>query len=126
MKKHINLLNTICLVMLCIPVLSRANGDDIEKKKNISKTYSVSSSDQLDITNSFGEVVINTWDKSEIKVDVEITAEASSEERAQSLIDNIDVKENRSGNTISFKTNVESNDNGSRKNKDGNRKFEIN
>lgn len=132
MKKHTNLFNTILLIaLISLPAMSKAaTGDDIDKKKNISKTYTVGPNDKLEIENSFGNVVINTWNKNEIKVDVEIGAKASTEEKAQDMMNEISVKDDRSGNTIYWKTDIgDINDNhhGKRnKNNDENeRKFYI-
>ncbi|HMH33434.1 MAG TPA: hypothetical protein VK543_10410 [Puia sp.] len=108
MKKHINLFNSILLAaLLSLPALSFAGDkDDIDKKKTITRTYNVTASDKLEIENSFGNVVINTWDKNEIKVDVEIGVKASSEQKAQDIMDEIEVHDSQSGHTISFKTDV--------------------
>ncbi len=75
--------------------------------------------------------MISTWDKNVIQVDVEMTATANSDEKAQHILDEIEVKENRSGSTIYFKTDIgDQNNHGdswSKNKKDGNnRKFEIN
>ena len=80
MNKLTNLLNILSLVaVLSVPALSFAGTDDgVEKKKNISKSYNVGGSDKLSIDNSFGDVVINTWDKKEFKVDVEIYAKGKN------------------------------------------------
>ena len=129
MKKRIGLLNIILfLALISTPVLSFAgNGDDVEKKKTISKSYPVTASDKLSIENSFGDVLINTWDKNEIKVDIEIVAEASTDEKAQNILDEIEVQENRSGNLISFKTDVGEihGKNNKGRNKENNRTFHI-
>ena len=133
MKRPLNLLNIILLLgvlLLSLPGFA-ANGDDSEKKRTISKSFPVTSSDKLAINNSFGDVVINTWTKNEFKVDIEIKVEANSEEKAQSMLDNIGVSDDRSGNTISFITSTEiKNKNGDNSNKNknegNNRKFEIN
>ncbi len=66
-----------------------------------------------------------------IQVDVEMIATANSDEKAQNILDEIEVRENRSGSTISFKTDIGDQDNHgdswSKSKKDGNnRKFEIN
>ncbi|MES1226586.1 MAG: hypothetical protein ABUT20_64525, partial [Bacteroidota bacterium] len=52
----------------------------------------------------FGEVKINTWGKGEVKVDVSITVKAGTEERAQAILDNITIEDNKSGDGVSFKT----------------------
>ena len=85
MKRHLRLLNLAAvLLVLSAPVMARpANGDeDIRKQRMINKNYTVSADDQLKIENQFGNVVVSTWDKSEIVVDIEISARAASEERA--------------------------------------------
>jgi len=108
MNKLTNLLNIFSLVaVLSLPALSYAGTDDgVEKKKNISKSYNVGSSDKLSIENSFGDVVINTWDKNEFKVDVEMYSKAKTEEEAQKILDKINVTESQSGGEVWFKTSV--------------------
>ena len=132
MKKHIKLLSSISLFLVLVaPVLSlAANGDEeVRKKRTISKSYNVSADDKLEIENSFGNVVVNTWDKSEITVDIEIGARASTEQRAQDIMDELDVKEAHDGNIIVFKTKVGEIHNGGdskhRSDNDENRSFYI-
>ena len=76
------------------------------KKKSVNKSYNVSSSDKLKIQNSFGSVEVRTWDKNEIKVDVEIEVTANTEAVAQRNIDRISVTDEKSGGVVSFKTNM--------------------
>lgn len=78
-----------------------------EKRKTISKSYTVNSKDKLDISNQFGKVIVNTWDKNTIKVDVLIVANEATEGRAQELLNGVSVTESRQGNLISFKTTIE-------------------
>ena len=130
MKKHINpfKLATI-LAFLLVPLLSIATGDDGEHRKNISKSYTVSGDEKLSIENSFGDVAVSTWDKNEIQVNIEIVVNASSDDKARQMMDEISVSDRRSGNEISFKTDIGhmgKMGNG-KKNRDGddNRKFYI-
>lgn len=80
---------------------------DVEKRKSIDKTFKVNRADMLNIENKFGKVHINTWDKNEVHVKVDIIARAGSDNRAQEILDNIKVVESRDGNTISFRTSIE-------------------
>ncbi|MBS1664675.1 MAG: hypothetical protein JST68_26760 [Bacteroidetes bacterium] len=110
MKKHIRLSSSIALLLvLSAPVLSlAANGDEeVKKQKLINKSYTVTADDKLQIENQFGNVSVATWDKNEITVDIEISARASTEERAQEIMRKLDVKDWREGKTIGFKTTVE-------------------
>jgi hypothetical protein len=108
MKMLINPLKGFVLLAFALaPLLSKANnGDEVEKKRSISKTYNVGPDDRLSIENSFGNVTVTTWDKNEIQIDIEIGVHASSEEKAQKMMDLISVKDNQGGHEISFKTDI--------------------
>ncbi|WP_299822934.1 hypothetical protein [uncultured Pontibacter sp.] len=80
---------------------------DTEKRKTFDKTYNVSNSDALSIENKFGSVQVNTWAKNEIRVKVDIIARASNENKAQEILNNINVVDGRSDNTISVVTKME-------------------
>lgn len=121
MKKHIKQYSSIFLFLaLSVPVFSLAGkgAEDVKKKRTINKSYAVTADDKLEIENSFGNVIVSTWDKNEITVDIEIGARASSEEKAQDIMNEIDVKETHNGNIIAYKTKVGEIHNG--KNKTGN------
>jgi hypothetical protein len=94
------------------------------KTKSVNKSYNVSSSDKLNIQNSFGSVKITTWDRNEIKVDVAIEVSSNVESRAQKLLDRINVSEGKSGNEITFKTSM--NDQNNNNSKDEKSSMEIN
>ncbi len=108
MKKLINPFKGFVLLAFALaPLLSKANnGDEVEKKRSISKTYNVGPDDRLSIENSFGNVTVTTWDKNEIMIDIEIGVHASSEEKAQKMMGLINVKDNQGGHEISFKTDI--------------------
>lgn len=76
------------------------------KSKSVNKSYNVSSSDKLNIQNSFGKVEVHTWNKNEIKVDVSVEVSANTNELAQKILDKISVVDVQSGKEISFKTSV--------------------
>jgi hypothetical protein len=96
---------------------------DEEKSKKLSKSYKVNASQQLVVENKFGKVHINTWDKNEITVEVTMIGRANSPEKAQEVLDLIDVKVNEEGNAISFRTEIGKMNNNKNNGKKG---FEIN
>ena len=108
MKKHINPFKAFILLAFAVaPLLTMArDGDNVEKKRSISKSYTVGPDDRLSIENSFGNVVVTTWDRNEIQVEIEIGVHASSEEKAQQMMDLIDVKDRQTGHDINFKTDI--------------------
>ena len=76
----------------------------VEKKKTYTKSYSLSSGDKISLFNQFGEMKLNTWDKNEIKVDVNITAKADDDQRAQQILDKITIEDGKNGGQVYFKT----------------------
>jgi len=118
MKMPIKPFNIFTLITLAlVPLLVQAaNGDNIEKKRTITKSYNVTNADKLSIENSFGNVSITTWDKNEIEVLVEIGVHAATEDKAQHMLDEINVTNNQGGHDINFKTSINGMGNG-KKNK---------
>jgi len=108
MKKLINPFKGFILLAFALtPLLSIAHeGDNVDKKRTISKTYTVGSDDRLSIENSFGNVSVETWDKNVIQVDVEIGVRASTDEKAQQMLDQINVTDHQGGHEIEFKTDI--------------------
>lgn len=80
-------------------------GNTAEKTKRVVKSYQVDKDDKLVINNQYGKVAVHVWNKNEIKVEVEIKAFESSENRANQLLDHVNISETQVNNLISFKTN---------------------
>lgn len=76
------------------------------KNKSVNKSFNVSSTDKLNIQNSFGSVKVTTWDRNEIKVDVDIEVSANSETLAQKILDRITITDEKTGKGISFETKM--------------------
>ena len=108
MKKHINPFKGVVLLALALsPLLSfSGTGNDVEKKRTISKSYNVGPDDRLSIENSFGNVTVATWDKNTIQVEVEIGVRASSDDKAQQMMDQIKVSDSQDSHEIEFKTDI--------------------
>ncbi|MFY0688434.1 MAG: hypothetical protein JXQ90_14765 [Cyclobacteriaceae bacterium] len=89
--------------MMMLAVLAQG----AEVKKTINKSYKVSSSTYLEVDNRFGKVHVNNWDKSEFKIDIEIIVEGSNEDKAQKILDRIDIDISESSGGYSFKTDMD-------------------
>jgi hypothetical protein len=76
-----------------------------ERVKNYSKSYPVDGNDKLALDNKYGRMTINTWNRNEVKVDVQIKGTASDDETAQKLVDAISISDSKDGNVVSFRTN---------------------
>lgn len=84
--------------------------DDIQDgnslTKSYSKTYPVDGNDQVVLDNRYGNIVVNTWARNEVKVDVQIRVSADNNEAAQKMLDNVSISDSKDGNTVAFKTNI--------------------
>lgn len=95
------------------------DGDEVEstnnssvKEKNYSKSYPLDANDRIRLSNQYGKISVNTWDKREIKVDIQIKAEAGNDNDAQKLIDGVSISDGKNGDEVVFKTNIHNNSDG--------------
>jgi hypothetical protein len=109
----------LVVIFLAGSVLAHAES---EKRRSINKSYKVSGSTMLKLSNSFGKMHVETWDKNEVKIDIEIIARASNDDRAQDLLDKIDIHidDDNPSSSLSFVTSIGNNKSGR------NTSFEIN
>lgn len=108
------------LFLLCLLSQSVWAKAQYEKRKYVEKNYSVSSETELKLENKFGGIEINTWAKNEFDIKVEIIGKGRTEERAQRIIEAIDIRIIEEGSSIAFQTRINSSKSN---NKEG---FEIN
>jgi len=81
----------------------------VEKTKKYHESWSASSVETLDISNKFGEVKFINDGGTEITIDVIVTVEASSDSKANELLNKIDVNFSKSGNVVKAVTSIENN-----------------
>ena len=79
-----------------------------EITKEFHKEYTAGTK-TLDISNKYGDVVIESWNKDQIVIDVKVTVDMSNKEKAQKYLDLIDVKFSDEANVISAKTVIDDN-----------------
>ncbi len=84
----------------------------VEKKKNITQSYDLSSNNKVSLSNKFGSIKVNTWNESSIKVVVDIEVAAKTEEKANKVMDGITISHGKNGELISFKTKIDGFNNG--------------
>ncbi|MDQ8005015.1 MAG: hypothetical protein REI64_09475 [Pedobacter sp.] len=103
--------------------------DDPQRTKSFSKSYGLGRGEKVNISNIYGNLIVKTWDKNEVKVDADIRAFANSEDEAQKLIDNVSISSSKNGDEAVFKTQMEDRNgnwgNGSRNGKRWRREVKI-
>jgi hypothetical protein len=85
-------------------ISSTATAQEITKEFH--KEYSAGTK-TLEISNRYGDVIIQSWDKDQIVIDVKVTVEMPNKDKAQRLLDLIDVQFSESDNLISAKTVID-------------------
>jgi hypothetical protein len=107
MKLRISTTALIAGFILLAGIQNAQAGDPLaEKKKTYSKSYPLSGSDRVSLSNQFGEMKIIPWDKNEVRVDITIVTRASTDEMAQKIMDRIRIEDGKSGNNVSFTTKM--------------------
>ncbi len=112
------------VLVLSLGFASEAAKVRVEKEKRIERNYAVSDNTQIQVSNKFGTVHIDTWNELRVTVEIVILVEKRSEEAAQRILDNIDIEidDQNPSRYLAFRTEIRR---GSSSNNDGQR-FEIN
>lgn len=108
--------NTVSTANVSTTVSSYVNGtqdvqtgSDAERSKSFSKSFSVDNNDKVNLNNQYGSILIKTWDKKEVRVDIDIKAYSNSDADAQKLIDGVTIDANKNGDVVSIRTNISEN-----------------
>jgi hypothetical protein len=112
----------VYLMLILVFTWSSSAKADSEKRKSVNKTYKVSRTTVVKLSNSFGKIHVETWDKNEVKIDIDIIVRASNDDRAQDLLDKIriEIDDDNPSAGLSFETSIGNNKSGR------NTSFEIN
>jgi len=103
--------------------------DEPVRSKTITKTFAVDRSDKLMLSNQYGSIQIKTWDRNEIKADIDVKAFSSNEGDAQELLDQVTIESGKSGDQVFFRTKLNQNRNmgsGSRNGRRWRREVRVN
>lgn len=89
-----------------------ASGEIKEKTKVYSKTYPADANDILQISNRFGKIKVNTWNKNEFKVDVSMKFASEDASLVDEMADGTSIIDSKNGSVVSFRTKTWSNKEG--------------
>jgi len=101
------------------PVLTSAQN---QVTKEYHEEYGTADYSKLILQNKYGNVDIQNWDSPSIKIDVIVNVKNSNEDRAQKMLDQINVKFTTEGKSVKAETVFE----GKFRSNNGNNEFEIN
>ncbi|WP_462267505.1 DUF4097 family beta strand repeat-containing protein [Mucilaginibacter sp.] len=90
----------------------QVNSDDdykVVKQKSYSKSYSADANDELNLSNLYGRITVNSWARNEVKVEVQIKGYANDDDNAQKALNRVSIEDGKDGNSINFKTHIGNN-----------------
>jgi hypothetical protein len=93
------------ILLVSFPTLSYAKPTE-EERLVIRKTYQLSSDQILGIRNRYGDVNINSWEKSYAQVVITIIARSSDKSRAQERLEEVEIRERKLSGKIQLETEI--------------------
>src|ERR1035437_9926798 len=85
---------------------AKVNAAKEDFTKNIQKEFNADNNTSLEINNKFGKINIIDWDKPTIQINVKITVNHNNKEKAEQLLDMINVEFSDQGNVIKALTQI--------------------
>lgn len=78
-----------------------------EVTKEFHEEYTADAGTELQISNKYGDVIIDSWDQNQVVIDVLVTVELPNRDKAQKLLEYINVEFSQDGDVISAKTVID-------------------
>jgi hypothetical protein len=94
----------ILALSAAILLLSATPANAQELTKDFSKSFTAVSGKTVFLSNRYGDLNIETWDRNEVSVEVKVTVEMSSRERSERLLELIEIEFIESDTAIGAKT----------------------
>ena len=101
MKTIYKIIPFLALIFILVPRVARAHDD---YTKIIKKEYTVNPDAQIILDNKFGQIHCNNWDKNLVSIEIRITVTASSQEKANRLLDLVSIVSNGSPSQVETRT----------------------
>ncbi|MEL7146897.1 MAG: hypothetical protein AAFO69_11045, partial [Bacteroidota bacterium] len=100
------LLGVLLSIVTISASLASVGKDDTRLTKNITKSFAVNDNVEVDITNKYGKVVVNAWDKDSVKISVDIIAYGKNDDAVDKLIKKVAIDFMHSANYVSAETEM--------------------
>jgi hypothetical protein len=78
--------------------------DDTRLTKVIERGFEVRSNVTIDLSNKYGQVILNSWDRDSVAVKIQITAYGKNDDAVEKLMDRVDFDFNNTANFLTIET----------------------
>lgn len=87
--------------------LSFGKGLEVSEKKEINKTFNWTQTDNVEVSNKYGEITVTHWTKPEVAFRIVIEVKARNKEQAKETLDRIGIQFSDTPGSISAQTEIE-------------------
>lgn len=91
-------------LILLVALGARLQAQEVELSKRITKAFKVDANAQIDMSNKYGEVIVQTWEKDSVRFEILITSFGKNDESVNKLIDRVSFDHTNSGKFLKFET----------------------
>lgn len=112
MKKQVTYRMLGRAILILIGVILAAYVSQAQSRtlvKNISQSFLVEKRSTVDLTNKYGQVILDTWDKDSVKIKVKITAYGKNDEALTKTMERVDVDFKNFGDVLNIETVLDRN-----------------
>lgn len=95
---------SITVILFLLSLTSFAKKNEVEKSKQVNKSFTVTKDQIIELDNKFGKLNITSWDKDVVEVDIHIKVSGNSEKKVQEKLDKINIKISNTSKVLSVKT----------------------
>jgi hypothetical protein len=101
------LLGTFVLFSMTGPMKSAPEGSKKRFTKTIERSYPIDKKGEVAVINKYGSIDMNTWEKNEVKIEVELVVNATSEKVAEDVFETIGIEFEDSPGRVAAETVIE-------------------
>lgn len=112
MKSVYKIKSVALLFLVGLLTFTAFAGTQKDFTKTIKKEFGITADGQTVLSNRYGKVVVNTWDKNRVKIEVRITVRTATEEKAQRVFDQIAVNFTNTPSMVKAETVINSSKSG--------------
>ena len=80
-----------------------------EHQKSFSESYSVNADAEVFISNQYGNVTIESWDKNEVVIEVKVSVSGKSEKEAKAILDKVNIELSGTASYVKAVTKISGN-----------------
>lgn len=92
---------------LSVFLIASVYGQSVKIEKKYQEIFAVTASDKLEISNKYGEIIVNTWSSDSVKISAIVLAEGKSQEIVNREISRVEVTLRKVGSLIAGVTKVD-------------------